>query len=89
MWFEQLWRDVCALRDRYRLAVRSGWWEDQVQVEALAALAAWVPRYDSANGTTRRASWRCCTTSTQSTRCCATESIRFTPTATASRSRAI
>jgi hypothetical protein len=47
MWFEQLWSDVCALRKRYRLPVRSGWWEDQIQVEALAALAAWVERYDS------------------------------------------
>jgi hypothetical protein len=47
LWFEQLWSDVCSLRDRYRLAVRSGWWEDQVQVEALAALAAWTERYDS------------------------------------------
>jgi hypothetical protein len=46
-WFEQLWCDVCALRDRYRLPVRSGWWEHPVQVEALAALAAWVDRYDS------------------------------------------
>jgi hypothetical protein len=47
IWFEQLWVDVCALRERYRLAVRAGWWEDQVQVEALAALAAWTDRYDS------------------------------------------
>ena len=47
MWFEQLWSDVCMLRERYRLPVRSGWWEDQVQVEALAALASWVARYDS------------------------------------------
>ena len=47
MWFEQLWTDVCALRERYRLPVRCGWWEDQLQVEALAALAAWVERYDS------------------------------------------
>lgn len=46
LWFEQLWSDVCMLRARYRLAVRSGWWEDQVQVEALAALASWVDRYD-------------------------------------------
>jgi hypothetical protein len=46
-WFEQLWADVCALQARYRLAIRSGWWEDQIQVEALAALAAWVARYDS------------------------------------------
>jgi hypothetical protein len=47
LWWEQLWRDVCSLRERYRLAVRSGWWEDQIQVEALAALAAWTDRYDS------------------------------------------
>ena len=46
-WFEQLWCDVCMLRGRYRLPLRSGWWEDQIQVEALAALAAWVERYDS------------------------------------------
>jgi hypothetical protein len=47
LWFEQLWSDVCALRMRYRLAVRSGWWEHQLQVEALAAFAAWADRYDS------------------------------------------
>jgi hypothetical protein len=47
MWFEQLWTDVCTLRERYRLPIRSGWWEDQVQVEALAALGAWCHRYDS------------------------------------------
>jgi hypothetical protein len=47
LWFEQLWTDVGALRQRYRLAVRSGWWEDEIQVEALAALAAWTARYDS------------------------------------------
>ena len=47
MWFEQLWSDVCALRERYRLSLRSAWWEDSVQVEALAALAAWVHLYDS------------------------------------------
>jgi hypothetical protein len=46
-WFEQLWSDVCALRERYRLPIRSGWWEDSVQVEALAAFAAWGQRYDS------------------------------------------
>ena len=46
LWWEQLWMDVCALRDRYLLQVRSGWWEHSVQVEALAALAAWVDRYD-------------------------------------------
>jgi hypothetical protein len=47
LWFEQLWSDVCLLRDRYGLPVRTSWWEDQVQVEALAALAAWSARYDS------------------------------------------
>ena len=47
LWFEQLWTDVLVLRERYRLAIRSGWWEDDLQVETLAALAAWVERYDS------------------------------------------
>lgn len=47
MWFEQLWKDVCALRGRYRISVRSGWWEDELQLELLAALAAWVQRFDS------------------------------------------
>ena len=35
------------LRKRYRLPVRSGWWENELQVEALAAMAAWTHRYDS------------------------------------------
>ncbi len=35
------------LRDRYRLPIRSKWWEDSVQVEALAALAAWIARFDA------------------------------------------
>lgn len=47
LWFEQLWTDVCGLQVRFHLALRSGWWTDQVQVEALAALASWVARYDS------------------------------------------
>jgi hypothetical protein len=47
LWFEQLWSDASMLRERYRLGLRSGWWEDNVQVEAVAALAAWVERYDS------------------------------------------
>jgi hypothetical protein len=46
-WFEDLWLDVCRLRERYTLPVRSRWWENPIQVEALAALAAWVERYDS------------------------------------------
>lgn len=47
LWFERLWTDACRLRDRYGLPLRSGWWEAPVQVEALAALAAWTDRYDS------------------------------------------
>jgi hypothetical protein len=47
LWFERLWTNVGMLRKRYRLAIRSGWWEDEVQLEALAALAAWTDRYDS------------------------------------------
>jgi hypothetical protein len=46
-WFDRLWSDTCVLRERYRLAIRSEWWADQLQVEVLAALAAWVERYDS------------------------------------------
>ena len=46
-WFEQLWDDVVMLRLRYRLPVRSGWWENELQVEALAAMAAWTHRYDA------------------------------------------
>lgn len=47
LWFDQLWSDVIMLGHRYRLAVRAGWWENDIQLEALAALAAWVSRYDS------------------------------------------
>lgn len=46
MWHARLWPDVCRLRARYRLPVRSGWWENEVQIETLAAFAAWVDRYD-------------------------------------------
>lgn len=47
LWFERLWLDVCALHERYRLPLRSGWWDRPVQLEALAALCAWVARYDN------------------------------------------
>jgi hypothetical protein len=47
VWFEQLWCDACMLRERYRLTIRSAWWEDEIQVETLAALAAWTARYDA------------------------------------------
>ncbi|MGH2870919.1 MAG: hypothetical protein ACRDL5_00445 [Solirubrobacteraceae bacterium] len=46
-WWEQLWLSAIALADRYRLALRSGWWQDQIQVEALSAFAAWVELYDT------------------------------------------
>ena len=38
---------TCARSTRYRLRLGHRWWEDHAQVEALAALAAWVERYDS------------------------------------------
>jgi hypothetical protein len=46
-WFEKLWVDVCRLRERYMLPVRTRWWENPVQTETLAAFAEWVERYDS------------------------------------------
>ncbi len=46
-WYEDLWAEVCLLRERYRLPIRTEWWKDAIQVEALAALAAWVDNYDS------------------------------------------
>ena len=72
MWFEQLWTDACMLRERYRLALRAGWWEDQVQVEALAAFAAWVHLYDCGDWTDPPGGWPSY---------CATERTRFIPTA--------
>jgi hypothetical protein len=47
VWFEQLWDDVVMLHRRYRLPVRSAWWENPLHIEALAATAAWVDRYDT------------------------------------------
>jgi hypothetical protein len=46
-WWDQRWHEAIALSERYRLALRSGWWEDSVRVEALAAFAAWVATYDT------------------------------------------
>ena len=46
-WWEHLWRGAIRLSERYRLALRSGWWEDQLQVEALAAFSCWLELYDS------------------------------------------
>ena len=47
LWWQQLWSDVLALGQRYRIRPAKDWWADSGQVEALAALAAWVERYDS------------------------------------------
>jgi hypothetical protein len=47
LWWNRLWGAAIKLRDRYRLGLRSGWWEDDIQVEALAALAAWTDAYDT------------------------------------------
>ena len=38
---------MLALGDRYRIRPAKHWWEQPIQVEALAALAAWVERYDT------------------------------------------
>jgi hypothetical protein len=46
-WWEDLWEQASLLSERYRLALRTGWWQDAVQVELLAALAAWVGLFDS------------------------------------------
>ncbi len=46
-WWDQRWNEAIDLSERYRLALRSGWWEDSVRVEALAAFAAWVAAYDT------------------------------------------
>jgi hypothetical protein len=46
-WWQELWCQAVVLSRRYRLALRSGWWEDELQVEILAALAAWVGMFDS------------------------------------------
>jgi hypothetical protein len=50
-WFQQLHAAAAHLDRRYRLGMRSGWWEDDVQVELLAALAAWVGMFDYASWT--------------------------------------
>ncbi|HTW11560.1 MAG TPA: hypothetical protein VME01_02355 [Solirubrobacteraceae bacterium] len=47
IWFRQLWDDACMLQERYELALQRDWWKRELQVEAIAALAAWVARYDS------------------------------------------
>ena len=48
-WFQKLYEQAAHLDHRYRLALRSGWWEDEVQVELLAGLGAWVAMFDYAN----------------------------------------
>ncbi len=46
-WWQALWSDAIALAERYRLALRSGWWQDPIQVEALAAFCCWLRLYDT------------------------------------------
>jgi hypothetical protein len=46
LWWQQLWSDVIMLGRRYRVRPGKDWWEDVMHVEALAALAAWIERYD-------------------------------------------
>jgi hypothetical protein len=46
-WWEHLWHGTIALAKRYRLALRASWWEDSIQVEALAAFICWARMYDT------------------------------------------
>jgi hypothetical protein len=46
-WLDQVYSDASMLRQRYRLPLRRGWWESDIQVEALAALAAAARNFDS------------------------------------------
>ncbi len=48
-WFQTLYGQAAHLNERYRLGLRSGWWEDEVQIEILATLGAWVAMFDYAN----------------------------------------
>src|ERR1039458_9757513 len=53
-WFRQLYAQAAPLDRRYRLGLRSGWWTDDVQIELLAALGAWIGMFDYANWTEPR-----------------------------------
>jgi hypothetical protein len=48
-WFQQLYDQAAHLDRRYRLGLRTGWWEDEIQIELLATLGAWVGMFDYAN----------------------------------------
>jgi hypothetical protein len=85
-WFGQLYAAAAHLDRRYRLGLRSGWWEDDVQLELLAALAAWVGMFDYASWTDPEGRHGCCCSSHPSGNCCAAAHRHSTPTATASGS---
>ena len=46
-WYDELWKEVVELSERYSIPVRTLWWKEAVIVETLAAFAAWVRGYDS------------------------------------------
>jgi hypothetical protein len=46
-WWMELWSASIALAERYRLTLRAGWWQDPIQVEALAAFCCWLRLYDT------------------------------------------
>ena len=48
-WFQKLYDQAAHLDRRYRLGLRTGWWEDEIQIELLATLGAWVGMFDYAN----------------------------------------
>jgi hypothetical protein len=57
-WFQALYQQAAHLDRRYRLGLRTGWWQDDVQIEILAALGAWVAMFDYANWTDPEAKTR-------------------------------
>jgi hypothetical protein len=85
-WFEQLYDQAARLDRRYRLALRTGWWEDEIQVELLAALDAWIGMFDHANWADPEAKPRLRFQLQRSASSCAAACSNSTQNATARRS---
>ena len=90
LWFQQLWTDVCSLRDRYRgdLPIRSGWWRTSSTSRRSPRSPHGSTATTAENGTTPRASSRSCTRSSAWPHYCMTAASHFSLTATGLRSRA-
>jgi hypothetical protein len=85
-WFQKLYDQAAHLDRRYRLALRSGWWEDEIQVELLATLGAWVGMFDYANWVDPEAKARSSSNCNPSASSSAGARSNSTPNATAMRS---